>query len=71
LSGSRDQAELEAESVAYVVCGLLGLDSADYSWGYLASWGADSDAIRRSGHRIQQTAQAILAGVGVDPEGTL
>ncbi len=38
----------------------LKIDSSQYSFGYLASWGADPDAIRRSGHRIPQTAQAIL-----------
>jgi hypothetical protein len=59
--GPRDQAELEAESVAYIVCALLGVDSAQHSWGYLASWGAGPDDIRRS-------AQAILDGVGVSPE---
>ena len=31
--GPRAQAELEAESVAYIACGLLGIDSAQYSWG--------------------------------------
>jgi antirestriction protein ArdC len=67
--GPRAQAELEAESAAYIICGSLGLDTAQYSWGYLASWGADTDNIRRSGHRIQQTAQAILAGIGVSAEG--
>lgn len=35
----REQAELEAESVAYIVCGLLGVDSAEYSIGYVAGWG--------------------------------
>jgi antirestriction protein ArdC len=58
--GPRDQAELEAESVAYIVTSTLGVDSAAYTFGYLASWGADSNAIRRSGQRIQQTAQAII-----------
>jgi hypothetical protein len=56
----RAQKELEAESVAYVVMSTLEIDSAAYSFGYLASWGADTHAIRRSGHRIQQTAQTCL-----------
>lgn len=30
--------EFEAESVAYVVCQHYGIDSSDYSFGYLASW---------------------------------
>lgn len=61
--GSRDQAELEAESVAYIVCGVLGIDSGQYSWGYLASWGADPAKIRQSGQRIQKTAETILAAL--------
>lgn len=59
--GSRDQAELEAESVAYIVCGALGVDASAYSFGYPASWHADSNAIRRSRHRIQTAATQILA----------
>lgn len=61
---SREQAELEAESVAYIVCGLLGVDSADYSFGYVAGWGGGDDAIKRvrqSGHRIQLTAGKMVA----------
>ncbi|GAB2022662.1 hypothetical protein RyT2_17360 [Pseudolactococcus yaeyamensis] len=33
--------EFEAESVAYVVSQHYGIDSSDYSFGYLASWGMD------------------------------
>lgn len=46
-----------------IVCGMLGIDSADYSFGYVAGWGGGEDAIsriRQSGHRIQQTAHAII-----------
>jgi hypothetical protein len=68
---SREQAELEAESTAYVVCGTLGIDSADYSFGYVAWWGGGEDAIsriRQSGHRIQQTAQQMIVAPGLDTE---
>ncbi|MHB1712258.1 MAG: ImmA/IrrE family metallo-endopeptidase [Acidimicrobiales bacterium] len=34
----RDVAEIEAESVSYLVCTELGMDPADYSFGYVASW---------------------------------
>lgn len=34
----RDVPELEAESVAYVVGKIVGLDTADYSFGYLENW---------------------------------
>ncbi len=34
----RDLAEIEAESVAYIVCNALGIDSASYSLAYVAGW---------------------------------
>ncbi|HLG91952.1 MAG TPA: ImmA/IrrE family metallo-endopeptidase, partial [Acidimicrobiales bacterium] len=62
---SRALAELEAESVAYVVCQVLGVDSGAYSFGYVASWAGGGDeavrAIKASCQRIQQAAQAILS----------
>lgn len=66
--GDRQQAELEAESVAYVVCSELGVDSSDYSFGYLASWSAGGqglmETISASGSRISAAASALL-----DPQG--
>jgi hypothetical protein len=38
---NRPDAELEAESVAYLVCGSMGLDSKDYSFGYVAGWASE------------------------------
>ena len=35
---SRPDKECQAESVAYIVCNHLGIDSADYSFGYVAGW---------------------------------
>ncbi|HLI60779.1 MAG TPA: ArdC family protein [Solirubrobacteraceae bacterium] len=65
--GSRELAELEAESTAFVVMSALGIDSGDYSFGYVASWaGGGSEAIaaiRTSGSRIQRTADAILTAL--------
>ncbi|HVB06950.1 MAG TPA: ImmA/IrrE family metallo-endopeptidase, partial [Acidimicrobiales bacterium] len=61
---SRALAELEAESAAYVICAALGIDSGDYSFGYLATWaggGADAvAAIKSSCARIQRAARAVL-----------
>jgi antirestriction protein ArdC len=60
----RRLAELEAESVAYVVCQRLGIESSAYSFGYVATWagGAASaqSAIRASCRRISETARRIL-----------
>jgi antirestriction protein ArdC len=61
---SRALAELEAESTAYVVCQALGIDSSDYSFGYVASWAGGGEqaiaGIKASCERIQHTAAVIL-----------
>jgi antirestriction protein ArdC len=64
----RPLAELEAESVAFIVCQAVGIDSGEYSFGYLATWSGGGDearaALRASAQRIQRAAAAILdAGV--------
>lgn len=61
---NRALAELEAESVAFIVCANVGINSDDYSLGYVANWAGGGDeaiaAIKASGARIQQTADDIL-----------
>jgi antirestriction protein ArdC len=62
--GTREIGELEAESVAYIVCQNVGLDSSAYSFGYVASWiGGGPQAIKTitaSGQRIARAARQIL-----------
>ncbi len=64
---SRALLELEAESVAYVVCQNLGIETSDYSFGYVATWAGGSDeaqkAIKASGSRIQKAADQILTAI--------
>ncbi len=73
----RGLAELEAESVAYVVCRSLGLDTSDYSFGYVALWAGGGSAalagLRSCGERIQKAAALLLAPLdervaGEDPD---
>jgi hypothetical protein len=56
--------ELEAESTAYVICTALGMDTSDYSFGYVAGWvGGAPEAvqgIKASTGRIQKAATAVL-----------
>ncbi|MHB8191378.1 MAG: ArdC-like ssDNA-binding domain-containing protein [Ferrimicrobium sp.] len=63
----RQLAELEAESCAYVICQAFGIDSGDYSFGYVTVWaGGSTEAIakiRTSAERIQKTATGVLAGL--------
>ena len=35
--------EVQAESVAYVVCEHYGLDTGDYSFAYIAGWSRDRE----------------------------
>ncbi len=61
---SRALAELEAESTAYVVCQALGIDSGDYSFGYVTTWAGGGEqaiaGIKASCERIRRTAATIL-----------
>ena len=68
---SRAVLELEAESVAFVVCAAAGITSDDYSFGYVATWSGGADealaAIKASGSRIQQAADQILTALQPEP----
>ncbi len=60
---TRSMAELEAESVAYVVCTHFGLDVEVRSSRYIALWDGDSKALRSSLERIAKTARDIIDDV--------
>jgi antirestriction protein ArdC len=63
LHNPRSRAEVEAESVAFVVCHALGVDSGDYSVPYVAGWAQGDDAltlVADSGERIAKTSRTIL-----------
>lgn len=68
----RGLCEQEAESVAFLVCGGLGLDTSEYSLGYVASWATgngeiDIEALRgrlgKLAKRVQTTAAKISGGL--------
>lgn len=63
----RSRIEVEAESVAYVVCGALGFDSAAYSVSYVAGWAEQSDDPNRvllaTAETIVRTARRIIADI--------
>ncbi len=60
---TRSVAELEAESVAYVVCTHFGLDVEVRASRYIALWNGDSKALRASLERIANTARSIIDDV--------
>ena len=56
----RAVAEVEAESVAYLVVGEFGLDAADYTLPYLASWSkGDVDLVLATARRTLSAARSI------------
>ena len=58
----RRTAEVQAESVAYTVCSAMGLDTSDYSFGYVAEWSAGKEVkeLTASMDVIRKTAGEIL-----------
>jgi hypothetical protein len=63
---SRDTRELEAEAVAFVVGGAVGLNTSDVSRDYILLYRGDRDALSGSLDRIQRAASFILKAVSVD-----
>ncbi|GGI42732.1 hypothetical protein GCM10010988_40510 [Cnuibacter physcomitrellae] len=65
----RGRAETEAESVAYVVAGMLGLDTAAYSIGYIAGWAdADTALIRSTAAVVLRVAHQVHDIISPTPE---
>jgi len=66
----RGRYEVEAESVAYVVAGLLGLDSSDYSTGYVATWAerAEADVIKETAGRVLAAVHTIVEALHIDED---
>jgi hypothetical protein len=63
--GSRDTRELEAEAVAFVVGGAVGLNTSDSSRDYILLYRGDREALSGSLDRIQRAASVILKAVSV------
>ena len=61
----RNTKEVEAESVAYTVCQHFGIDTSDYSFGYIAGWssGRDTKELRSSMDTIRKTASELITGI--------
>ena len=57
--------EVEAESVAYVVCNHFGLDTSEYSFSYIASWssGKNMKELRASMDTIRKTSADMIGQI--------
>ena len=61
----RNTKEVEAESVAYTVCQHFGIDTSDYSFGYIVGWssGKDMKELKSSLDTIRKTASELITGI--------
>lgn len=61
----RPTREVQAESVAYTVCQHYGLDTSDYSFGYVAGWssGRELSELKTSLETIRTTAAEIINSI--------
>ncbi len=59
---TRSGKEVEAESVAYVVCQHYGINTSDYSFSYVAGWseGKETPELKASLDKIRQTASDFI-----------
>lgn len=61
----RHTKEVEAESVAYTVCQRYGIETSDYSFGYIAGWSSDKETkeLKGSLETIRSTAAEMIESI--------
>ena len=61
----RHTKEVEAESVAYTVCQRYGIETSDYSFGYISGWssGKETKELKSSLDTIRKTAAEMIEGI--------
>ena len=61
----RNTKEVEAESIAFTVCNHFGIDTSEYSFGYIAGWssGRDMKELKSSLDIIRRTASELITGI--------
>jgi len=59
---TRNDMEIQAESVAYVVSNYLGIDTSDYSFGYVVSWSGNKnkEQLKNNLEVIKKTSKQII-----------
>lgn len=57
--------EVQAESIAYVICQHYGLDTSEYSFGYIAKWSSGKEMIelKNSLDTIRKTASEMISSI--------
>ena len=61
----RNTEEVEAESISYAVCQYFGIETADNSFGYIATWsqGKELKELRASLETINKTSSELISGI--------
>ena len=67
---SRNSKEVEAESVAYAVCQHYGINTSDYSFGYVAGWseGKELPELKKSLDTIRVAAAEMITSIDTELE---
>ena len=62
LNKSKQQMEIEAESTAFIVCDYLGIDTSEYSFGYVSTWsrGQKPSELKECLASIRTTANRLM-----------
>ena len=65
IAKDRETKEVEAESIAYTVCQHFGIDTSDYSFGYIAGWssGKEMPELKSSLDTIRRTSSELIKGI--------
>lgn len=67
----RSTKEVQAESIAYICSKHFGLDTSDYSFGYIATWGKDNQQLLDSLNIIKTTSEKMITDIEKKLEQTL
>lgn len=61
----KESKEVQAESTAFWVAGMLGLDTSDYSFGYIAGWSKDREIteLKENLDLIKRTADGLVSKI--------
>lgn len=62
---TRSDMEIQAESIAYIVSNHFGLDTSDYSFGYVAGWSSEKgmEELRANMTAIQEGAEEMIQNI--------
>lgn len=65
IEATRNEREVCAESVAFTVCSYLGLDTSEYSFGYVSGWsqGKELKELQQKMELIRKTANTIITDI--------